>query len=155
MSIRSTLGNITHNAEDFISNIFNGARTALENIVGNVSTSLSNIWSGGFVGMSESGIDELCSQIENYCQSIEAQIAQFDEKGNIENALKGDVQVAAADFIAAVKQLLQAYVSTMRQEIAESHEAYTNFVNSGKSIAQDVESAASDIRSNADSIKLD
>lgn len=155
MSVRSTVGNITHSVDDVVSNALSGARTALENIVGNVSTSLSNIWSGGFVGMSESGMQELCAQIENYCQSIEDSISQFDEKGNIENALKGDVQVAAVDFIAAVKELLQEYVGTMRQEINESEEAYDNFIQSGKSISQDVETAANDIRGTADSISLD
>lgn len=58
-------------------------------------------------------------------------------------------------FIAAIKELLTAYVSTMKQEIEEADEAYQNFMQSGQSVAQDVNSAASEIRSNASSIRLD
>ena len=43
----------------------------------------------------------------------------------------------------------------MKQGIRESQQAYENFLASGKSISQDVQSAASDIRSNAASIRLD
>lgn len=155
MSIRSTVGNIAHNVQDRLSSILTTGKTQIENIVGSVTTSLSNIWSGGFTGMSESGMTELKTQLTNYCQEVQDLIDGFDQTGDITSALKGDVQTAAYDFIDAIKKLLQAYVSTMKQEIAEADEAYQNFVSSGQSIAQDVQAAASDIRSNASSISLD
>ena len=105
--------------------------------------------------MSESGMAELKTQLQNYCSEIQAQIDQFDQTGDITGALKGEVQNAAYDFIAAIKTLLQAYVSTMKQEIAEADEAYQNFISAGQSISSDVQSAASDIRSNASNISLD
>lgn len=155
MSIRSTVGNITHSVQDTLSSVLTTAKTQIENIVGTTTTSLTNIWSGGFTGMSESGMAELKTQLTNYCQEIQELIESFDQTGDITVALKGDVQTAAYDFIAAIKTLLQAYVSTMKQEIAEADEAYRNFLASGQSIAQDVSDAASDIRSNASNISLD
>lgn len=155
MSIRSTVGNFTHSVQDNISSLLATAKTQVENIVGSTTTSLTNIWSGGFTGMSESGMAELKTQLSNYCQEIQDLIESFDQTGDITMALKGDVQTAAYDFIAAIKTLLQAYVSTMRQEIEEADEAYRNFMASGQSISQDVSDAASDIRSNANSIRLD
>lgn len=155
MSIRSTVGNLTHSVQDTLSTALNTAKTQLENIVGSTTTTLSNVWSGGFVGMSEAGFEDLKTQLTNYCQDIQDIITGFDEKGNIEVALKGELQTAAADFIAAIKELLTAYVSTMKQEIEEADEAYQNFMQSGQSVAQDVNSAASEIRSNASSIRLD
>ena len=154
-SVRSTVGNITHNVQDNLANVLNIAKTQIENIVGTTKTSLTNIWSGGFTGMSEAGMQELKTQLSNYCQKIQDLIAGFDQTGDITSALKGEVQTAAYEFIDAIKELLQAYVSTMRQEIQEADEAYSNFMSSAQSISQDVSSSASDIRSNASSIRLD
>lgn len=154
-NIRSSIGNIGHNVMDSLSSVLTTSKTQIENIVGGATTSLSNVWSGGFTGMSETGVAELKTQLTTYCENIQALIDGFDQTGDITSALKGEVQNAAYDFIAAIKTLLQAYVSTMKQEIDEVEEAYQNFVNSGRSIAQDVQAAASDIRSNASSISLD
>ncbi len=155
MSIRSTIGNFSYSVKDVLSTTLTTARTQINNIVGTTTTSFSNLWDGGFTGMSESGIAELKTQLENYCQEIQSIINGFDQTGDITMALKGEVQTAAYDFIEAIKVLLQAYVSTMKQEIAEAEDAYRNFVSSGQSISQDVRDAASDIRSNASSISLD
>lgn len=155
MSIKSTIGNFSHSVQDTISSTLTTAKTQIENIVGSTTTGLSNIWNGGFTGMSESGMSELKTQLEAYCREVQDLINGFDQTGDITSALKGDVQTAAYDFIAAVKDLLQAYVSTMKQEIREADEAYQNFLKSSQSISQDVSDAASDIRSNASSISLD
>lgn len=155
MSIRSTVGNIQHNVGDIISGAHNTARTQLSNIVGSAQTALTNVWSGGFTGMSDTGIAELKTQLTNYCQEVQDIISGFDQTGDITSALKGEPQDAAYEFIEAIKELLQAYVSTMKQEIDEMDEAYNNFVQSGTSIASDVRSHANDIRTDANSIRLD
>lgn len=155
MSISSTIGNISYNVQDNISSLLSFGRTSIENIVGTTTTSLSNLWDGGFTGMSEAEMENLKQALTKYCADIQDVISGFDQTGDITQALKGDVQTAAYDFIAAIKVLLQAYVSTMKQEIAEADEAYRNFVASGKSISQDVQAAAADIRQNAKSISLD
>ena len=155
MSVRSNLGNLSHSVQDTLSSVLATAKTQISNIVGSTSTGLSNVWSGGFTGMSESGINDLKTSLTSYCQEIQGLIDGFDQNGDITSALKGDAQVAASEFIDAIKKLLQAYVSTMKQEIAEVDEAYANFVAAAQSISQDVSSDASDIRSNASSISLD
>ena len=137
MSIRSTVGNMNHSFKDTISSTLSSVKTRLENIVGSTSTALSNIWEGGFTGMSEAGMTELKSSLTTYCQDIEDLISGFDQSGDITSAL------------------LQAYVSTMKQEIAEADQAYQNFLKSGTSISQDVTGSASEIRSNASEIRLD
>lgn len=155
MSIKSTIGGFIRDVQDNLSSILVTAKTQIEGIVGGIGASLSDIWSGGFTGMSEAGIAELKVQIGKYISDVQALIDGFDQTGDITSALKGDTQTAAYDFIAAIKKLLQAYVSTMKQELAEVDEAYTNFMASSQSIAQDVNEAASDIRSNASQISLD
>lgn len=155
MSIRSVVGNITHGAQDDITSLLNIAQTQMENIVGSAQAAFTNLWSGGFVGMSESGIEAIKEALTKYCNEVENLIQEFDENGNIEVALKGETQQAAAEFIAAVKRLLQAYVSTMRASIKDADEAYKNWSQSSKSIATDVASDAENIRSNAEKIRID
>ena len=155
MAIKSTLGNMSYSVQDTLSSILTTTKTQIGNIVGSVSTSLSNIWQGGFTGMSESGFAELKTQLSNYCNDVQGLIDGFDQTGDITSALKGDVQTAAYEFIGAIKELLKAYVSRMRQEISEADEAYANFLQSSQSISQDVQSAAQEIRTNASQIKLD
>ena len=153
--IRSTTGNITHNAPDNMASNLSNSKQFVESVIGKIGMQFTQLWSGGFRGMSEQGIAELKTQITKYCESVQDVINSFDQTGDITSALKGEVQTAAYDFIAAIKELLQAYVSTMRQEIQEVQEAYDNFVKAGSSIASDVRSNADDVRSDAARISLD
>lgn len=155
MSVQSAIGNFTRGAQDTISDILTGAKTNFDGIVGTTSTALGSLWSGGFVGMSESGMEQLKQAIETYCTEIEAIINEFNEEGDIDNALKGDVNTAARDFIHAVKELLQAYVSRMRQEKIDADEAWNNWKQASQDISQNVTSDAEQIRSDAASIRID
>ena len=155
MSIRSALGNISHNVNDVLSTVLSTSKIQVENIIGTSTTSLSNVSSGGFTGMSESGLAELKTHLTSYCEEVQGIIGEFDQTGDITSALKGEAQTAAYDFIASIKELLQAYVSTMKQEIEEIDEAYNNFINASQSIATDTRNDADEIRSNASSISLD
>ena len=154
-NIQSTIGNITRGVEANLSGKLTNLGTQIESIVGNATASLSNIWAGGFTGMSETGIIELKDALSKFCDEIQAKIDSFDQTGDITSAFKGKSQTAVYEFIAAIKTLLQAYVSTMRVEIDEAEEAYRNFASSDQTISQNVQSAASEIRSNASSIRLD
>lgn len=155
MSIISRAGDLVRHTENGILTALGTASNRFKDIVGSANVGLTNIWSGGFAGMSETGLIELKNQLTSYCNDIQDLIGSFDQTGDISTALKGEVQTAAYEFIGAVKELLQAYVSRMRQEIAEVDEAYQNFMTGAKSISQDVKADASDIRSNASSIRLD
>ena len=155
MSIQSTVGNIKHSVGDTVSTVVSQGKSRLASIVNSTTTSFRNVWSGGFAGMSDTGIQELKNQLNKFCKEIDDLISSFDQEGDITQALKGDPQTAAYEFIDAVKKLLVAYVSQMRKEISEMDDAYASFVESGKSIASDVNAAAQDIRANAEAIKID
>lgn len=155
MAIRNANDRFNRTFTDGMALVLEDSRNRIANVVGSVKKSIGNIFNGGFAGMSEAGMSELASEINKYCKRIEAKIAEFNEHGDIEVALKGDVQVAALDFVAAIKELLRAYVSTMRQEITEAKEAYQNFLAAGRQISQDIQSDAGEIRSNASDIRLD
>lgn len=139
----------------FIKSIFAGAKGTLENIVGSVGTKLSNLWDGGFAGIDENNFESLKQAIVQYCDEVDAIIDGFNQQGHLEVAYKGAIQDAANDFVVAVKEILVAYVSTMRRNIAEADTAFQNYRQAAQSIAQDVQADAANIRSEAQKVKLD
>lgn len=155
MSIRSAVGNITSSVGNDIQTIFSSASTNIQNIVGTAVTGFSNLWSGGFAGIDENNFSVIKSSLENYCSTIEEHIAQFDQASKLEIAYKGAIQDAADDFVKAVKELLQAYVSNMRRNIMEADAAFQNYKEAAQQIAQDVHSDAQTIRQDAQKIRLD
>ena len=155
MSLQSFIGDAVRGAQNSITEVFASAKGALENIIGSAASALTNVWSGGFAGISESGIEELKTALNTYIETIEASIASFDEVGNIENALKGDIQVAAQEFIAAIKQLLQAYVTQMRVNRDDLDSAYSNYTQAASDLSTQTSSNADSIRSQAQEIRLD
>lgn len=155
MSLQSYVGDITHNIGTTVNDLLNQAQNGLKQINGAVQTSLSTIWSGGFAGISESGLQNVEKAIDIYISNVQAIINEFKPEGDIEIALKGAPHDAAVSFIASVKELLDAYVSTMRNEKNEMWEAFNNYQKAGQNISQQVTQDADQIRSNADSIKVD
>lgn len=155
MSIQSALGNITANAFNDLQTLISGAKTKLQGIVGGIETALTNIWDGGFAGIDENNLDTLKDALNTYCNSIDEIILGFDQTTNLDVAYKGAINEAANDFVDAVKEILTAYVSTMRRNIAEADTAFANYKQAAQSIAQDVKSDAADIRSEAQKIRLD
>lgn len=155
MSIQSALGNITANAFNDLQTLISGAKTKLQGIVGGIETALTNIWDGGFAGIDENNLDTLKDALNAYCNSIDEIILGFDQTTNLDVAYKGAINEAANDFVDAVKEILTAYVSTMRRNIAEADTAFANYKQAAQSIAQDVKSDAADIRSEAQKIRLD
>lgn len=155
MSIQSAVGNIVSSTKNDIGSFFTQAKAALENIVGSVGTKLSNLWDGGFAGIDETSFDTLKQAIVDYCNEVDAIINGFNQEGHLEVAYKGAIQDAANDFVVAVKEILVAYVSTMRRNIAEADTAFQNYKQAAQSIAQDVQADAANIRSEAQRVKLD
>lgn len=108
-----------------------------------------------FTGMSETGMEELISKLEVYCDDLQGIISGFDQEGDISVAFKGDVKEAAYDFIAAIKELLEAHVSTVLQAINDANQAVEKFREAATEISSTVKSDAENIRAEANSIRLD
>lgn len=155
MSIQSALGNIVSGVTNDLQGLLTAAKAKLEGIVGGIATSMTNLWDGGFAGIDENNFDTLKAALESYCNSIDEIIRGFDQTTNLDVAYKGAINEAANDFVDSVKEILTAYVSTMRRNIAEADTAFQNYAQAAQSIAQDVKSDAADIRSEAQNIRLD
>lgn len=155
MSVQSSISTFTYSVEDKISVALRTGKNTILNAVGTLTTKAGSLFNGGFVGMSDSGFESLKNAIKKYCEDLQTTINGYNSDADITGALKGDTQVAAQEFIEAIKGLLDAYISTIKQEIDEAQEAYENFKSSSASIKSNVVSDAEQIRSDAKSISLD
>lgn len=155
MSIRSVANNTIGNAGDTIATLVNNAKSAISNIVGTASTGIGNLYSGGFVGMSREGMEQLNTAVENYCQTIEEAISEFNDEASRADAYAGEISDAVHEYVEGMKKMLSAYVSTMRTNQEEAANAFNTFHSSEQSISQDVTSDAGDIKSNAESIRVE
>ena len=155
MSLESVTGDFGSSVGNSLDILIAEARAAFQNIFGGLGTKLSNFWDGGFAGIDESNLPALKDAINKYCANIEGIISGFNEQAKVEVAYKGAVQVAATDFIGAIKQILQAYVSTIRRNISEADLAFQNYSAGAQQIAQNVSSDATQVRSDASKIRLD
>lgn len=155
MSIQSAVGNLVSGVNNDLQSILMAAKTALQNIVGSVNTGLNTMWSGGFAGIDENNLDIMKNALIEYCDTIDAHINEFDQMSKLEVAYKGVIQDAADEFVKSVKDILVAYVSTMRRNISEADNAFQNYKEAAQQIAQNVSTDAEQVRSEAQKIKLD
>lgn len=156
MSIRSEVGNFTYSVQDVLSSAVTSAKTHIENIVGTATTGFTNLFSGGFTGMSESGMIDLTNAIERYCDELQSTIDGFDQTGDISVAFAGEYLTSGIyDYIDAIKKLLEAYISTLKQEVEEADAAYKNLEVVTANVGDDASNMANDIRAEAHNITLD
>ncbi len=155
MSIRSVTNNTISTVGDSIATLVTNAKSAISNIVGTATTGIGNLYSGGFVGMSREGIEQLNTAVENYCQTIEEAIKEFNDEASRADAYAGEISDAVHAYVEGMKEILSAYVSTMRKDQEEAAKAFNEFHSQEQSIAQDVSSDAADIKSNAESIRVE
>lgn len=143
-------------ANDVQSNLTSG-KIAIENILGTLKTGLSNIFDGGFAGLDEKNYSTLQTAIEKYITTAQNIVAEFKpDKNGADVAYKGDVKVAVDKFLDAIKLILQAYVSTMKIEIAESNTAFEEWHRqTTDDVAKKVSTNAEKIEENAKKISLD
>lgn len=155
--------NITNAASNMFSAVLNEVQASratgqmiLDNMIGTMKTAITNMFDGGFAGLDEKNYSILEAAIEKYVDDVQAIISEFNaDSAGAEVAYKGDVKVAVDEFIVSVKKILEAYVSTMRMEIAESKGAFERWNQETKTIAADVSQNASDISKAAETISLD
>ncbi len=155
MSIQSSIGSFTRNTQEGVRSVISRASGMLDGIVGSATTTVSNVFSGGFVGINTANAESLRTAINNYIQGVQDTINGFNENVNLENAYKGEVQVATQEFLRAIKDLLQAHITQMRLNLTDLNEAIKNYEEAASDLGSQVTQQADEIRQNATQIKID
>ena len=114
-----------------------------------------NLWAGGFLGMSDKGIEILKTELQNFIGELQDVASQFNENGSIEMAFKGTVKEAVQDYIKSIKELINAYVTVVNNGVHDADTAFENWKTENKTISGAVGEKAQSVRANANSIRVD
>lgn len=155
MSIRSFTGNVGASVRNSVETALNSVKARVSSVTSTVTTAASNVFSGGFVGINDTNIEELKTAIDNYCNTIEDAIAGFNAAAQTDAAYKGAIAEAVSGYILAIKEMLQAYVSQMRIELTNLDGYVAEYKQHVSSMVTDISADAQALRSEAASIKID
>ena len=155
MALKQFFQNASQGLENALYTAKSAIKSKLEGIVGSAKASFSSLWDGGFAGIDQNGAGALEQALKNYVQNAEETIALFNSQNKFGEALKGKVLDAMVDYSQAIKELLQAYVTTMKVNITDMRAAFDAYMQQTDELAANVSSDAEAIRSQAASIRLD
>lgn len=114
------------------------------------------LYDGGFVGLTKDSGSKMESEINtniiNPCNDLIEGFGATQEK--VEEGLKGEAAVAATNYIAAVKQLLEAYVSTYRSFIQLMNSTLESMEANDTANAAIIDEASSEIKNMASQIEV-
>lgn len=114
-----------------------------------------DMWRGGFLGMSDKGMEALKSALGRFLKELQDVADAFNENGSIEMAFQGSVKDSVQRYIASIKELIKAYITIINNGIKDADNAYANWIEKNTAISSNVEDETQSIRSQAESIKVD
>ena len=111
---------------------------------------------GDFIGISEDGLTELKTQIQNYIITVTQDINQFNELAERLQTFRGETIVGKlGEYLVAAKKALTDYVAKLEIEKTRVDNALTEWRTGESSLGTTVESNASTIEKAAAGFNLD
>ena len=110
-----------------------------------------------FAGINKTGIGELQQKLNAYADSLQEIISGYNENADITGGLAANskTQIAASNFIADVKVLLQAYIDTLRAYAKQAQDAYDNYSEAEGKIGSAVGTDVKAIKDAASKVEID
>ena len=128
-------------------------------VVNKITQTFGEVSLGGgyrdWAGMNAQMLPEFNSAVDKFENKIKEIIEGFNPDGNLETALKGDVNTAVKTFLTNFKGLLRRYVEVLDVEKKEAAEAAERFKAGAGVIAKSVTSHASKVGTQAKKLELD
>lgn len=152
MGIQSIIGDVTSQLGNTIQSTLSQINAAVSGLADQVGTFVANIWSGGFAGVSN--FDDLKSAVNTYATSIQQTVDEYNPDAEITGTFKGTVEEAIKEYVKSTKDLLNAYVSLVKQWNAELDEAYANYQQGAQGTAASVSADAATVEAQAQSINI-
>lgn len=123
----------------------------------NTVTTNFELYSGGFVGMNDNGKDLITSDINTLIiNPIETTLQGFGGSDQVfDPGLKGSANIAAKQYIEAIKVLLAAYVQSYQSFVKLADETFAAMHQNDNANAQLISSAAQEIQQLAQEINVD
>ena len=135
-------------AWDRVQNLGDSFKNVISKVSGYVGTAFEVVKNGStFVGINYASIDTIRGAIRTYVSGIQAEVAKLNSDISNSNALKGEIAVATSEYVKAVSDVADAYVSAL---LAYSDKMYEygqamkdNDANLSSNISQEAKGLAS------------
>lgn len=114
-------------------------------------------YGAGFVGLSENSVEDMKNLVTtNIINTMNEAIEGFGATQDvIEQGLKGQAAAAATDYVAKIKTLLEAYVSTYKNFITLMESTFEAMKTNDEGNAALIQDASNQIQQMADQIRVD
>ena len=101
-------------ATDAINTLKDNAKAALGKVQGFVGSMFEVVKNGStFVGLNYGSIESIRGAIRGYVGNIQAEVAKINSDLSVDNALKGEMAAATKEYVKAVTDVADAFVSAL------------------------------------------
>lgn len=149
---QSLIGDVQARLGHQIGNQLDVANSYLSTIADAIGTFVANIWSGGFAGVSD--FDDLKQSIETYSNNVQEIVNTYDASAQVDATFKGQAGQELTSFIAATKELLDAYVNYVKSWNKELDEIYEKYNQGDTTLQSNVASDSQRVQQASQSIEL-
>ena len=138
-------------ATDVINNIKDGAKAALSKVQGFVGSCFEVVKNGStFVGLNYGSIESIRGAIRGYVGNIQAEVAKINTDLSTDNALKGEIAAATKEYVKAVTDVADAFVSALLAYSDKMYEYGEAMKQNDTSLASNVKEEATALASSAE-----
>ena len=152
MGIRAGLGNLGAGLKSAWDNTIQGIFAQTQGIFDAAVTKIGSIYTGGFIGINADKWPEIKTAVETLITHASADLDKFNELAKRDDAIKGLAEEALGGYLANAQKLLNAYVQTYKNFIADAETALGAMNEGDRQNAQNINEASQALEREAQSI---
>lgn len=134
---------VVNRAGDFLGNL----KSSIQGWAGAVKTSVSN--GSAFVGLNYDQVPNIRESIRVYVKNIQDAASGLNDAAQASNAVKGEVVEATQQYLKALKEVLDAYITGLLVYSDKMEEYYQAYKKSDTTLSSDVSQEATALSNSA------
>lgn len=134
---------IVNRAGDVLGNL----RNTIQGWAGAIKTSVAN--GSAFVGLNYDQVPTIRQAIRDYVKKIQDAASGLNDAAQAENAVKGEVVAATQQYLKALKEVLDAYITGLLVYSDKMEEYYQAYKSSDTTLSSDVSQEATALSNSA------
>lgn len=152
MGIRAGLGNLGAGLKSAWDNTIQGIFAQTQGIFDAAVTKIGSIYTGGFIGIDANNWVKIEQAVNKLIEHASEDLKKFNELAERKDAIKGQAEVALGNYLGNAQILLEAYIQTYKNFIADGKTAL-NAMNEGDRVnAQNINEASQKMQEEAQKI---
>lgn len=152
MGIRAGLGNLGASLKSAWDNNIQSIFAQTQGIFDAAVTKVGSIYTGGFIGIDANSWPKIKDAVNTLISHASDDLKKFNELAERKDAIKGQAEVALGGYLANAQKLLDAYVLTYKNFIADAETALNAMNEGDRQNAQNINEASQKLENEAQSI---